>query len=208
MKNPFSRDFKPEAPKASEKLILPVGAYVCGVIGAKADDKQLTIQLEITEGPLAGFFKQEFDSQDGKYRTPKYKGQYVLRFPDGRSEQGDQYREREARGVAWAFEQSNPGYRWQWETIERDLKNKAIGINVRERDWAMKGDDGSVRTGTTWEIGRLEDVNAVKREEVKPMKKRELSQRDKDLVASAGATPPAVDASSGMYTAESEELPF
>lgn len=207
MKNPFSRDFKPEENRASQRMTLEPGAYVCGIIGAKADDQQLTIQMEITEGPAAGFFRKEFESQDSRFRAPKYKGSYVLRFPDGKSEQGDQYREREARGVAWAVEQSNPGYRWQWETLEKDLKGKTVGISVRERDWAMQGNDGVWRTGTTWEIGRLEDVNSVREGKVQIMRKRELSQRDKDAMAASGATathPSMTDVSSETE----EELPF
>lgn len=189
MKNPFSNNFTPE--QRTQRMILPAGTYAAGIIGAKADDKQLTIQLEITEGEYTGFFKKDFDSQNGGFRAPKYRGVYILRFPDGKSQQGDQFREREARGAAWAVEQSNPGYHWAWETLERDLKGKAIGINVREREWAMQSDDGTWRTGVTTEIGALEDINAVRNGTVKVMKKRELSNADRERMAQSDAAEPA-----------------
>lgn len=192
MKNPFGSNFKPEQNTSGNRMTLDPGAYPCTVIGSKADDKSLIMQVEITEGPAAGFFKKEYDSQGGRFRAPKYKGVYVLRFPDSSvSDTVNEMREREARGVAWAVEQSNPGYTWQWETLERDLKGKAIGINVRERDWAMKGDDGSWRTGTTWEIGRLEDIHAVREGTVKPMKSANSASATRTLCRPMLQLPPA-----------------
>jgi len=180
MKNPFSTNFAPEQPKYGVGQ-LPAGAYVAGIIGAKAEQDKLTIQVEIIEGEYTGYYKKQYDGQNSQYRAPKYKGVYVLRFPDGESQNVDDIREREARGAAWAVEKSNAGYKWQWETLERDLKGKQVGISVRERDWCMEDTtNGGYRTGTTTEIGQLEDVNAVRDGKVKLMRKRELSKRDKE----------------------------
>lgn len=204
MKNPFGTSFKAEAQSYGDRTMLPAGLYIGAIIGVKPEEDRLTMQVEITEGDFAGYYKKDYDAQNSQYRPKKYKGVYVLRFPDGNNSRSDQFREREAKGCAWAVEQSNEGYHWNWETVERELKGKAVGLNVRERDWAMEDTiNGGWRTGTTTEIARFESIQDIRNGKAKVARKRELSQNDKDRMAQSDAAEPA-----GFTAVETEELPF
>ena len=92
------------------------------------------------------------------------------------------------RSSIWAIEQSNQGYVWNWD--EQTLKNKMVGIVVRERDWEKDG-----MTGTTTEIGALTSVQKVRDGKAPVLKKRELKNKPSSV-------PP------GYVPVSDEPLPF
>ncbi len=163
--NPIN-GFSPKAPTTKTPM-LPKGAYVAGVKGVKiegtAPDQRIVIALDIIEGEQTGYytnrFNQESKNSTGKYEV-KFKGTYRLQIPNEANQKRQHYDWdlRSFENAIWAFEDSNPGYHWDWN--EAGLKGKVIGINVR------RGEYNGIEYTT---IGRLESANAVREGKVKVM---------------------------------------
>lgn len=185
---------------------VPAGAYVAGIIGAKEENsgsgRRLIIQVEIIEGELTGYYKKLYESQSGGQYPARYKGTYSIPIPEDNTPENN-WKTRKISELKYALQDSNPGYTWDWD--ETKLKGKTVGINVRERDWIMEDGKGGYRTGTTTEIGALEDANKVREGKVRPMRKRELSDADREKLQGQAAEP--ADAPQ-PYVVVDTELPF
>ena len=188
--------FKPQPqPEASEKL--PVGAYIGIIKAAQTEETQwgprLAIMLDVSEGEHTGFYKKQFDQST--FKGKKYKGILRLNIP----EPGGQYEEIQRRtleSAIYAIEQSNSGYHWDWD--ENKLKGKAVGFVVRAFDWCTQ--DG--RSGESTEIGKLVPVQDVREGNARPMKKRELKEKDKQRAIEHD------NAIHQLEEASDEEIPF
>lgn len=167
---------------------LPAGAYVGRIYGAKADDQALTIQVDVVEGEYNQYFHKRFEADKDSPYGQKYKGTFRLSIPTGDS--NDDWKIRSFNSAIGAIELSNTGYKWDWN--EGGLKGKAIGLNVREREWEMNGN-----VGVTTEIGALVPVEDVKTGKVKPMKRRALK---------GGSS--ANTSASGYMDVNVEDIPF
>lgn len=182
-----SGSFEPLAP----------GAYVCSILGAKVEDTQygqrLTFQVDVIEGEAAGYFRKRFEAgASGAYQNI-YKGVFRLNIPNGDGSERDSWAINRFNSTMGAIEMSNPGFRFDFDQPESQLKGKLVGINVREREWEMNGN-----TGVTTEIGAFVPVDDVRAGRVRPMKRRELPNRS-DAAEPAGA---------GFTAVETDELPF
>lgn len=103
---------------------LPVGAYVCKIIGVKLEETKILVQYDVCEGEYADFFQKKY--RDSKEEDKKYKGIAKLWLPkDDGSEKDTNTKNKFARWTN-ALEESNPGYRWDWD--ETKWKDKYIGI--------------------------------------------------------------------------------
>lgn len=202
-KNSF-RNFKPSY-NAGERLALPAGIYEGHIIKTKLEEvmggaQALQIYVEIDKGEYAGFYRKQYDSQQGKQYSVKYKGIYRLLMPDGQDEQHDNWRQHQLEGAIWALEDGNPGYKWDWD--ENKLVGLKVGLNVREREYYV-----NKKFGTTTEIGRLESVAMIndpdESKHPKVMKKRELSDADKKKMQGEETS-----TGSGYVEVDGEELPF
>ena len=162
---------------------LPAGAYGGKILGAKVETQniggrdidRLILQMDVTDGEYANHYQKIYEAAKGGQFPAKYKGVLRLNIPKA----GDQYEamnKRILQGAAWALEQSNKGYHWDWD--ESKLKGLSVGFSVREADYLIEDADG-IRTGTTTEIVRLESVEEVRSGNVKPIKRRELKEEQK-----------------------------
>lgn len=202
-------NFKPNQ-ITGERLTLPAGIYEGRIINAKIDENQLgqalLIQVEIDNGDYTGFYRKQFESQQksGSQYNVRYKGVYRVQLPDGKNTEHDNWRQHQLEGLAWALEDGNPGYKWDFD--ETKLKGLKCGLNVRERDYYV-----NKRFGTTTEIGRLESIKAVNdpdpAKRPKVMKKRELSHNDKVKLEQDRV---GADMTAAGYTEvqDDEQLPF
>lgn len=194
--------FKPSQP-TGERMTLPAGVYEGRILAARVDivgnTQTLLLQVDIEGGDYAGFYKKQYEASKGGQFPAKYKGVYRIQLPDGTDPQHDGWRQHQLEGVVWALEDGNIGYRWDWD--ENKLKGLRVGLNVRERDYYYQG-----KSGTTTEIGRLESIAKVHStdpdERPKPMKRRELSEREKRQKVQDEAQ------AGGFVEVESEELPW
>lgn len=189
---------------------LPAGTYIGKIYGAKVEPvatqngafDRLIVQVDVTEGEYKDHYHKQYEAQKSGQYEPKYKGVIRYRIPTV----GDQYEKQNKRileNVAWALEDSNKGYKWDWD--ETKLKGLAIGFTVRERDWLMEDAQG-LRTGTTTEIGRLDSVNKIRAGEVKLMKKKELRDAEKQKLQEHNAGAGYASAQPTMVV--DDELPF
>lgn len=197
------KHFKPSQP-TGERMSLPAGIYEAHVIQAKVEErddmKALLIYVEIDKGEYAGFYRKQYDSQQGSQFNVRYKGIYRIQLPDGQSEEHDNWRQHQLEAFVWAMEDGNPGYKWNWD--EDKLKGLKCGLNVRERDYYV-----NQKLGTTTEIGRIESIAKVndpdETKRPKPMRKRELSNSAKARMAQD-----AQKSNDGFVVVEDEQLPF
>lgn len=112
---------------------LPAGGYICTIKKCSEKDNKsgngthLEVLFDVIEGEWAGFFEDDYRAQyrDDKIwhgiinqnipneNSPKYSTQcgFFKRFTN-------------------AIEDSNPGYRWDWN--EAGLKDKKVGVIFRE----------------------------------------------------------------------------
>jgi len=188
---------------------LPAGSYIGKIKDARIEQQtingrtydRLVLEMDVTEGPHKDHYTKAFEAASGGQYPAKYKGVYRISIP----QHGDQYEAMNKRileGAAWAFEQSNKGYHWDWD--ESKLKGLSVGFSVREADYLLDDAEG-VRSGTTTEICKLESVDDVRAGTIKIPKRRELKEAQKRRleeykIQSQGFT--AVD------TSMDEELPF
>lgn len=122
---------------------LPAGAYVCKILGAKETEPKdgksgfITVQFEIEEGEYKGFFKKQYDANEREDK--KYKGRTTIYEPkDDRSEQDGWTKNTFAKWTN-AIEDSNPGYKWDWN--EAGWKDKLVGIVFGETGTNINGKD-------------------------------------------------------------------
>lgn len=175
---------------------LAPGAYVCQILGAKAEDTQwgqrLTFQVDVIEGEAAGYFQKRYQAGATSSYPTTYKGVFRLNIPTGDGTEQDTWKERAFNSTMGAIELSNPGFHFDFDQPENQFKGKLVGINVREREWEMNGN-----TGITTEIGAFVPVDDVREGKVRPMKRRELPNR-----------PAAPAPMTGFTSVETDDLPF
>lgn len=201
MRNPMGNAFNPSAHRANERIKLPAGLYIAKIKGVKDDGSALIIRIDIAEGEYAGFFERDYAAQNSQYA--RYHGDYRMTFADGKDQRIDGIRNDIINDAIHCVEASNAGFKWNWDTVEKTIAGKIVGINVRERDWVMedRNNPGEVISGTSTEIGRFESVDDVREGKVKVMKKRELSKRDKERMNNVVDT-----AMTGMTPVEVSEI--
>lgn len=200
-------NFKP-AYNSGERLTLPAGVYEGHIINTRIEENKgtqtLILQVEIDKGEYAGFYRKQYESQNGSQFSIRYKGVYRVQLPDGQDEQHDNWRQHQLEGLAWALQDGNPGYKWDWD--ETRLKGLKCGLNVREREYYVNG-----KFGTTTEIGRIESVAQMNdpdpSKHPKVMRKRELSKRDKAQMEQDKAKPQTPGEGYEDVT-DNDELPF
>ena len=188
--------FKSEA-SGKKFPMLPAGAYVAAIKNVKIDgkepDQQLVLRLDIVEGEWAGYYTKRYENDSNstgwnqQYKA-NYKGDLRIQIPDPNNDkrQHPEWDIRTFNNAMWCIEQSNKGYKWDWN--EGSLKGKIVGINVRE---------GSYNGNPYTQIGRLEVAEDVRKGIVAPMRPK----------APSGSSN-TQDAAGGFTTVETDELPF
>ena len=130
---PFSDYDKTQAYTEYERL--PKGGYVLTVLNASeqtwpSGGKYIQIACDILEGEYASFYAKQY--KDDKREDKKWKCNFNLTEPADDGSERDSYVKRRFKTVMNAFEDSNPGYHWDWN--ETALKGKKIGglFNIRQ----------------------------------------------------------------------------
>lgn len=126
----------------SDRPKLPVGAYVCKVkqVGVQNTDygQQLCILFDIAEGEFTGYYNNDYTTSTLKNK--KWKGVLKQFLPIEDGSEKDMWTKRGLKGLITSFENSNPGYTWNWD--EKTLVGKMIGIIMRNEEWAYQGKQG------------------------------------------------------------------
>lgn len=120
-------------PAAGDFERLPEGGYVLKITAAEdAEDEHgnlkeyLRITYDIAEGPEAGRFKDETPDNDFRHQFIRsYKQKALGMF----------------KAFTNALEDSNPGYKWDWN--EATLKGKLLGVVFGYEEY--EANDGSIK---------------------------------------------------------------
>ena len=135
---------------------LPIGAYECVITDARINHNEITgkntlkISVDIASGEYKDFFKKSYENDtriDKKWnnnavRYLAYEGENVSYF----------------KGFLTIVENSNPGYKWNWE--ESTLKDKKlVGVFQYEEYEKQDGTKGiKVRLSKFRSLDKLKDI--------------------------------------------------
>lgn len=126
----------------SDQERLPVGGYVLKILNVEFQNNSwgdvTLLSFDIAEGEQKDFFAANYRAQTGEDK--KWKGTYRLRVPKDDGTEQDQWTMRRFKTVLTAFEESNPGYHWNWD--EQTLKGKLIGALFNNKEYEFNGRHG------------------------------------------------------------------
>jgi hypothetical protein len=177
-----------EAKKSGGYIELPpVGAYVAEIqdvrTGEQFDHTIIELMMEITEGEYKGRYHEVYEDQRERFGNATYRGVFKLTAPNDNDED---WRVSTFQGNLWCVQESNPGYKWDWD--EKKLKGKKVGISVRKRLYTGQDKDGNPVDRETLEIGRFETVADVKAGKVKPMKVKDTRKNKSESTSGSDFT--------------------
>lgn len=136
---------------------LPAGGYIIKILDAEEvtfpNSQALKISFDIIEGEYKNYYTINYKNQ--KQEDKKWKGVYHLFIPKEDGSENDEWTKSKFRTCMDAVEESNPGYRWEWD--ESTLKGKIAGAIMRDKEWKMNG-----RTGFTVEVYTLETAEKIR----------------------------------------------
>lgn len=183
----------------SDRPKLPVGAYVCRIKKAVVQNSgygdQLCILFDIEDGEYAGFYANEFKSNQREDK--KWKGVLRQFLPKDDGSEKDEWTKSSFKGLVTSIESSNRGYQWNWD--ENSLAGKEIGIIFRNEEWEYEGKTGwAVRPFRATSVDTVQDGDYTLPKD-KPLKSRPVDNY--------GASPAAQSSFVPLDDSE-EELPF
>jgi hypothetical protein len=178
-----------EATPYSDQERLPAGGYPITIKAAKVESMEwgevLIIQFDIFEGEHKDFFKENYLSQTQEDR--KWKGNLRVNLPKEDGSEQDNWALRSLKTNMLALEDSNSGYRWNWD--ENSLKGLVCGALFRDKEYEYNG-----KTGFFTECFKLMDIEKVRTGNFKTPEPKTLSIRP--------------DASSEYGPVRDEDIPF
>lgn len=173
---PSYSDFEARKTSSGYTELPPVGAYVAEIQdvrfvpkGDNANRDRIELFMEIVEGEYRNRFHDVYAEQNERFGSATYRGIFRL-LPPVPNEQWYDLMKQNFEGNLWCVQESNPGYRWDWD--EKKLKGKKVGISLRKRLYTYNGKDKEAI-----EIGQFETIDDVRNGKCKPMKVRD--QREK-----------------------------
>jgi len=120
---------------------LPIGAYVCEiknvkyVTGENGNSDRIDILFDIAEGEQKDFFKNQYDGNTSEDK--KWKGRKSIYIPKDDGSEKDGWTKNSFAKWVNGFEDSNPGYKWDWK--EDKWKGLKIGIIFGETGTVIEG---------------------------------------------------------------------
>lgn len=146
-----------EAKKSQGRETLPAGGYVAKILDAKEARYDwgdvLVLSFDILEGEHKNFFAADYKAQDQEDK--KWRGTFRITLPKDDGSERDTWTKRGFNNSIWAIEESNPGYKFDWD--EQKFKGKTVGVLFRNREWEMNGS-----TGWTTECCKLTSVQEIR----------------------------------------------
>lgn len=183
----------------TDKVKLPVGAYVCRVKQVAVQNNgygdQLAILFDIVEGEHKDYFSRDYNGNQNADR--KWRGVLRQWLPKDDGSDRDETTKRVFKGMVTAFENSNPGYSWNWD--EMTLVGKTVGIMFRNEEWEYNGKRGwAARPFYCMSADKVRSGDYTMPDD-KPLKNSN----------SMSATAPMMDQASGFQVVnESDDFPF
>ena len=150
---------------------LPAGGYVAKILDAEEKEYSwgsvLVISFDILEGEFKDFFKQNYKANTREDK--KWKGVYRLTVPQETNQWYDSQKRTFGNAIA-CIEESNNGYRWNWD--EKTLKGKTVGVLFRNFEYDVEGNTGwSTKCCSFASVEDIREGN-FKMPKDKPLKKK------------------------------------
>ncbi len=187
----------------SDRQKLPVGAYVCKVKQAVVQSTdygdQLCVLFDIIDGDYAGYYESDFTSR--QQQDKKWKGVLRQFLPKDDGSERDEWTKSSFKGLTTAFENSNRGYKWDWD--EKSLAGKEVGIIYRNEEWEYDG-----RTGWAARPFRACPVDAVQDGKYTIPKDKPLKRKSEDTYNQSAYTERASSNSFMELDDDDGDLPF
>lgn len=121
---------------------LPAGGYIIKILKAEELNYSwgdvLLFNFDIAEGEHKDFYADNYRNQQGEDK--KWKGQFRLNIPKDDGSEKDQWTQKKFNTTMANIEDSNPGYRFEWD--ENTLKGKIVGALFNNKEWEMNGKTG------------------------------------------------------------------
>ena len=120
----------------------PAGGHICKIMKAWVEttasgSEMLVLALDVDEGNFRGYFGRQFNEKRTSNPTAKWPCLF-RQFTLGTDGQTNPY----FKGLLKSIEESNTGYKWNWN--EGSLANKRVGMIFREEEF--KASDGTIKT--------------------------------------------------------------
>jgi hypothetical protein len=185
MKKPQGYD-ETEAFTGDFKSITP-GGHICKIAAAKIDttqngDEMLVVMFDIFDGECKAYYADQYKRKSAADPQAKWPGIY-RQMTEGK---GTPF----FKGMITAIEESNSGYKWNWE--EKTLTNKMFGGVFGQEEWLNNNGETKLSTKLLY----IRSVDAVKKGITPPPIKR--------LKGSASVAPESF----GKEVFPEEEIPF
>lgn len=150
-------------------------------------DPSVTFFFDIVEGKFAHYFGDDFKEQSGE---KKWRGTLEQSLKDN----GAKY----FKGLITAIEESNPGYKFDFDL--NSLKKKKIGIGFRREFYMKDGQEKSIVKAFTFrDVAKIADL-----EPPKDFRKKSASASAVGYTSPSYTPPPPM---TGAYTATAETAP-
>ncbi len=131
-----------KAKRYSDQERLPAGGYILNIINVEYKENDwgdvIVLSFDIEEGEHKGFYTANYKGQVGEDK--RWKGNYRLRVPKDDGTEQDDWNMRRFKTVIANFEESNPGFHWDWD--EQKLKGKKIGALFNNKEYEFDGRHG------------------------------------------------------------------
>lgn len=130
-----------ESAQYTPGMKLPVGGYVCKIMavrytpGENGNSDMITLQFDIVEGEQKDFFKKQYEANTSEDK--KWKGTARIYCPKDDGTEQDKWTKNSFARWTNSFEESNPGYIWDWD--ENKWKDKLVGITFGETGTVING---------------------------------------------------------------------
>lgn len=135
--NGFSRN---DVFKDQERL--PAGGYVLKIEDVQYQEDKwgdvIKLSFDIAEGEHKNYYSEQYRSQTGEDK--KWKGTYRLRVPKDDGSEQDKWTKKRFNTAIVNFEESNPGFHWDWN--ELSLKGRFIGAVFNNKEYEFEGRHG------------------------------------------------------------------
>lgn len=186
---------------------IPLGAYVCKILQAIIEDTQygqvLKVSFDVAEGDQRGYYAADYRANTADDK--KWAGVRTVFLPSYDGSEKDERNKRSLKGFCTSVEKSNPGFHCFINGVldERSLKDKLIGVLMRNEEWNFNGKHG-------WKVRPFIFISAdsvrsgnFRLPEDKPLRRDETSSAS---VGSAYNEPTAQN--NGFTPVETDDLPF
>ena len=175
--------------RTGESRQLPAGLNACQIVMAIEEERNgsrlLAIAFDIAEGEYKGFFQQRYDADTNPQK--KWPGAGIRRqFVEDRDGSCNPF----FKGLITSIEESNPGFKWNWD--ENTLRGKKFGAIMGREEFLAN--DGQKKMATkVFYISSIEGLKNAKIPEDKLLPDNTAGYPEMESLPPAGPTPTDAD---------------